>query len=197
MNLITMNIPGQWVEKAQMIRARRDLLYGNIYEEEDTDLRWTGDLGEICFNHWLKRSGVRDAQWHLENAAGQADFTINGVRTDVKTVKRKGPPRLDYTAQITARHKDHPIDQLFFMSYEYPAEKMWFLGGISMAGFIAAAAYYGQGEQVHEHYRVRKGHEIYNARLTILQAPEQWLNGINTMGGRKSPENTGTKIDDA
>lgn len=41
------------------------------------------------FNNWLKRNGVIGLSWYFDNAAGKPDFTINEVRVDVKTVKRK------------------------------------------------------------------------------------------------------------
>lgn len=103
----------EWEQHAQTIRKKRDELYGNIFTEEESDQRWVGDLGEICFNHRLKQNGLTGFEWHLNNATGKPVFTIGQIRIDVKTVKRKVPPRPDYTAQITARHKDHPIDQLF------------------------------------------------------------------------------------
>jgi len=168
-------IPATWEEKAQSIRQKRDAQYGNIFQVEDSDLRWVGDLGEIWFNDWLKHNQIPDVRWHLDNAAGKPDFTIQGVRVDVKTVKRKVAPRPGYTAQITARHKDHPIDELFFLSYEYQEKRLWLLGGITMAGFLATATYYGEGEAVHENYIIRKGHEIYNASIEILTTPDDWL----------------------
>jgi hypothetical protein len=168
-------IPAAWEKKAQDIRANRDKLYKNIFVEEETDLRWVGDLGEIYFNHWLKENNISGVHWHLDNAAGKPDFTINKMKIDVKTVKRKVPPHSTYTAQITARHKNHCIDELFFLSYQFEVKKLWILGGINMNRFIQSATYYGEGDQVHSHYTIRKGHEIYNAPITILQSPNEWL----------------------
>jgi hypothetical protein len=168
-------VPLAWEEKAQHIRKERDTLYGNIFIEEDSDLRWVGDLGEICFNDWLKNNGFAGFQWHLDNAAGKPDFTVGTTRIDVKTVKRKVAPRPEYTAQITARHKDHPIDELFFLSYEFQQKKLWLLGGISMAAFLEQATYYGEWDKVHDNYIIRQGHEIHNAPISILTAPDEWL----------------------
>lgn len=33
------------IERARAMRAERDQIYRNIYEELDTDLRWVGELG--------------------------------------------------------------------------------------------------------------------------------------------------------
>jgi hypothetical protein len=169
------DVPAYWEEKAKRIREKRDTQYGNIFPEEDSDLRWVGDLGEIWFNNWLKQHEISNFRWHLDNAAGKPDFTINNVRIDVKTVKRKVPPKPGYTAQITARHKDHPIDELFFLSYEFEVKRLWLLGGISMQAFLASATYYGEGDAVHENYTIRQGHEIYNAEIGILTPPGDWL----------------------
>jgi hypothetical protein len=169
------DISSNWEEKADKIRVERDEKYGNIFVEEKSDLRWVGDLGEIWFNDWLKRNGVTGFQWHLDNAAGKPDFTIGNTRIDVKTVKRQVAPRPDYTAQITARHKDHPIDELFFLSYEFQQKRLWLLGGTSMTAFLEQATYYGEGDKVHDNYIIRKGHEIYNAPISILIPPDEWL----------------------
>jgi hypothetical protein len=100
-----------------------------------------GDLGEIWFNSWIKGCGISDFKWHKDNAAGKSDFTINDIRIDIKTVKRKVPPQPSYTAQITSRHQPHPIDDLFFMSYEYKIRRLWFLGGIKLQDFVAKAKF--------------------------------------------------------
>ena len=164
--------------KAQEIRKKRDEQYGNIFEEVDSDLRWVGDLGEICFNKWIKDNGLINFQWHLDNAAGKPDFTINKKRIDIKTVKRKVPPNVNYTAQITAKHKYSPVDELFFCSYEFTKKVMWFLGGISKMEFIEKAIYYKAGEKVHQNYTIRNGHEIYNSEIKILKEPNEWLKSI-------------------
>jgi hypothetical protein len=172
---ISFMVPLKWEEEAKRIREKRDALYGNIYQEEDTDERWVGDLGEICFYYWLKESGITDFEWHINNAAGKPDFTIHHNKVDIKTVKRRVPPQPHYTAQITARHKDHPIDELFFATYELEIKRLWFLGGISMQEFIKCARYYKEGEKVHEHYTIRPGHEIYNAAISLFTPPLTWL----------------------
>jgi hypothetical protein len=76
-----------------------------------------GDLGEMVFNNWFKYRGIEGYQWILEGATGSPDFvTALNIRIGVKTVKRAVPPRIDYTAQITAQHAHEPIEQFFFMS---------------------------------------------------------------------------------
>lgn len=183
MDWIEIEITDAMIEKAKKIREMRDKIYGNIFKEEKTDLRWCGDLGEICFNNWLKRNGVFGFHWILENAAGKGDFCVNNNNIDIKTVKRKSKPLKSYTAQITAQHKNTPVDHLFFMCYEYDASKnnngkMWLLGGCFKNYFIENSKYYGAGEYVHSNYQIREGHEIYNASFDILTEPQKWLNKI-------------------
>lgn len=56
-------------------------------------------------------------EWVVDDAAGRPDVvTALNIRIGVKTVKRQVPPREGYTAQITARHAEEPIDQYFFMT---------------------------------------------------------------------------------
>lgn len=135
-----------------------------------------GDLGEMVFNSWLKHEGIQGLAWVLDDAAGQPDFvTTLNIRIGVKTVKRKVPPREDYTAQITARHAEEPIDQFFFMTYEIKKRCMWLLGGINRECFLQEARYYGAGEWVHANYQIRQGNEIYNIELAKLVLPKAWI----------------------
>jgi hypothetical protein len=178
MSFLYVDVTAKQISKAKDIRKKRDQQYGNIYQEVDSDLRWVGDLGEICLNKWLKNKGWAEYSWHIDNTAGKPDFTINGIRIDVKTVKRKVPPRMNYTAQITARHKNSPVDELFFFSYEFQIKRLWFLGGIKKKDFLDKADYYKAGDNVHANYVIREGHEIYNAPIDILLKPEDWINQL-------------------
>jgi hypothetical protein len=173
---ISVSINPQHEARAREIRHARDKQYGNIFAEEDGDERWVGDLGEMAFNSWLKHAGVPDARWIMDNAAGQPDFILPpDVPVGVKTVKRKVAPRLDYTAQITARHALEPISHFFFLTYEFQRRRMWLLGGIDRSRFLEEARYHGAGDQVHANYRIREGHEIYNIEIAKLTRPEAWL----------------------
>ena len=96
----------------------------------------------------------------------------SGLRIGVKTVKRKVAVREDFTAQITARHAQEPIDQFFFMSYEFRRRRMWLLGGIDRDSFLRQARYHRAGEWVHGNYQVRPGHEIYNIGIDRLVVPD-------------------------
>lgn len=171
----TLKVPDSLIGAAQEMRARRDQKYGNIFQEEDTDLRWVGDLGEMCMFFWLAERIPGQGKWIRENAAGKADFLIRGKSVGMKTVKRKVPFRLDYTAQITAQHAEEPVDAFFFASFEVPQQRLWLLGGISRDQFLRDARYYAAGEQVHPNYTIREGHEIYNIEARKLIAPERWL----------------------
>ena len=173
---ISLLIAPKYEERAKQMRADRDIQYGNIYREAATDERWVGDLGEIAFNSWFKKKGIQDFKWVLDDAAGQPDFvTALKVGIGVKTVKRKVPPREDYTAQITARHTSEPIDQFFFMTYEIAERRMWLLGGIDKERFVREARHYRAGEWVHSNYQVRQGHEIYNIEIAKLTPPNDWI----------------------
>lgn len=65
MPFLYFNITAEKEQEAQEIRKKRDLQYGNIYQEVDSDLRWVGDLGEICFNDWLNENNIQNFTWHL------------------------------------------------------------------------------------------------------------------------------------
>ncbi|QXI37521.1 hypothetical protein [Pseudomonas xantholysinigenes] len=162
--------------RAKQMRAERDRQYGNIYTEVATDERWVGDLGEMVFNSWFKHEGIQSFRWILDDAAGQPDFVTGlNIRVGVKTVKRKVPPRNDYTAQITARHAEEPIDHYFFMTYEIAERRMWLLGGIGRERFLEESRYYSAGEWVHPNYQIRRGHEIYNIEISKLNPPKDWI----------------------
>lgn len=173
---VSVEVLEKYEVRAKAIRAERDRLYGNIYAESDTDQRWVGDLGEMVFNSWLKHQGIKGFNWILDAAAGKPDFiTALNIRIGVKAVKRKVPPRMDYTAQITAQHAHEPIDHYFFMTYEINERRMWLLGGIDRERFLREARYYAAGEWVHPNYQIRPGHEIYNIEIEKLEKPLEWL----------------------
>ena len=58
------------------MRAERDRVYGNIYQDEEGDRRWVGDVGEICMADWLSQQPGLLYDWILEDAAGRPDFVI-------------------------------------------------------------------------------------------------------------------------
>lgn len=173
---ISLLIAQRYEERAKQMRVERDRKYGNIYREATTDARWVGDLGEIVFKSWLKHEHIQKFEWVLDDTAGKPDFVMaKGTRIGVKTVKRQGPPLDHYTAQITARHADEPIDQFFFMSYEIPKRLMWMLGGIEKKQFLDKSTYYKSGEKVHGNYPIRDGHAIFNTEIKNLIRPKVWI----------------------
>jgi len=175
---ILLPVTDEIIREARAIRARRDRLYPNIYEEEETDLRWVGEVGEICLFHWLRARAPGAGTWLRRRAAGKPDFLIRNHGVGLKTVKRQVPFRASYTAQITARHAAEPVDHFFFASYEVPRQRLWFLGGTTRADFLENARYHGPRQQVHSHYVVREGHEIYNIEARYLTPPETWLSQL-------------------
>tara|TARA_Y100001963_G_scaffold157678_1_gene254586 strand:+ start:3339 stop:3932 length:594 start_codon:yes stop_codon:yes gene_type:complete len=174
---IRLPIDPQLEDVAQDFRKERDEIYGNIYEEKDTDSRWVGDLGEWVFNSFLGASGINGSQWLKDqDAAGKADFILPGdFSLGVKTVKRKVTPKPSYTAQITAKHAKEPVHGYFFLCYDFVQRSMWLLGGISKEKFLRYAKYYGPGDKVHDNYTIRPGHEIYNIELKHLTPPQRFL----------------------
>lgn len=175
MSFVIGDVSQEFIDEAIRIREERDKRYGNIYREEHSDLRWVGEVGELCFYGWAQRNTTLPVKWILEEVAGNADFLIGDVSIGMKTVKRNVPIREGYTAQITAKHAEEPVDHFFFASYEVPRNQLWLLGGIAKADFIQGAKYYGAGAKVHANYVIREGHEIYNIEISKLTPPLLWI----------------------
>ncbi len=176
---LSVPVPLHFEQIAQEIRRERDARFGNIFQVESTDQRWTGDLGEMVFKSWLRHNGVEGFQWITDEVSGQPDFILpRGERIDIKTVKRKGAPQPHYTAGMTTKHMLEPLDGFFFMTYELAAKRMWLLGGISREAFAARSRHYKAGESVHENYIIRPGHEINNIAMSALETPKQWLRSL-------------------
>ncbi|WP_228810732.1 hypothetical protein [Nocardia otitidiscaviarum] len=180
MDFIVGDVPEEFINQAIRMREERDRLYGNIFTEKSSDLRWVGEIGEICFDKWARLNTTLPVEWILEEAAGKADFIIGDSSIGVKTVKRSVPARTGYTAQITAKHAMEPVEYFFFTSYEVPCKRLWLLGGIAKDIFMQNATYYGAGSKVHRDYTVREGHEIYNIEISKLTPPRLW---ISSLGG--------------
>lgn len=175
LQLISTTVEAASIDRAKAIRARRDAIYRNIYPEHDTDARWVGDLAEICVDEWLEAEHIPREWLAGDKAAGLHDFMVAGWRMDIKAVKRKVVVREDYTAQVTAKHADEPVDGYLFATWHTETNNMWLLGAIGRQRFRQAATYHGAGSKVHENYTVREGHEIYNVPIRELTSPANWL----------------------
>lgn len=167
-DIITRDVSSDQILLAKEIRSERDRLYKNIYEEESSDMRWVGDLGEIVVNDLLRMCRPNETEWHLDDVVNKPDFTFCGITLDVKTVKRKVPIKTSYTAQITAKHANTPVQYLVFTSYEFTKNKMHILGAIEKSQFLRIADYFGEGDNVHENYKIRKGHEIFSMKISDM-----------------------------
>lgn len=167
--------------RAKEIRSTRDARYPNLFKEAATDARWVGDVGELVLLEWLVSNQVENVRWLTEDAAGKADFVSTaGITIGAKTVKRKHAPKIDYTAQISARHVAEPSDWFVFMNYSLSGQTLWILGAIESHRFMREARYYGPGDKVHADYEIRPGHEIYNLPLQRLITPTHWLDWLRT-----------------
>lgn len=170
-------------QQALAIRERRDREFDNIYAVADTDLRWVGEVGELLFYQWLQGVAQGAGRWLRRAPAGKPDFIVHGHRVGLKTVKRKVPFAPEYTAQITARHVTENVDHFVFASYQSPTRKLWLVGGIPRDEFRERARYHAAGDRVHEHYTVRRGHEIYNVDSCHLTPPLRWLERLAASPG--------------
>lgn len=173
---IEIDIAEEEIEFAKRMRSRRDRQFGNVFRSRKTDERWVGEVGEMILHRWLLAQGL-SVEWLINNAAGRPDLEIEGgIRVGVKTVKRNGAPRPYYTAQITARHAEEPVDFFVFLSYDLPRKRMYVLGFISKESFLERAKFYGPGDKVHENYTIRPGHSIYNIEINQLTSALDWIN---------------------
>ena len=161
-DIVTFSVPDEVINEAMQMRAKRDAIYGNIYQESSTDMRYVGDLGEIVINRAFTMCKPESTIWHNQlDAAGDHDFDFCSLPIEVKTVKRKVPLRLHYKAQITARHMSKSADWLIFTCYEFPRKLLHIKGVMHINDFKEKAEYFKAGDQVHENYTIREGHEIY------------------------------------
>lgn len=176
---VTLTTPKHLEHEAKVLRAARDARYPNLFSQKSTDARWIGDLAERMLRDWMWTQTLRDVEWLTEDAAGKADFVIDAsISIGAKTVKRQAAPKLDYTAQVSARHAKEPSDWFFFMNYCLASRQLWLLGAIEAERFLSEANYYGPGDKVHDNYTIREGHEIYNLALTQLVTPAHWARTI-------------------
>lgn len=176
---ISLPVDDEVVAYAKRIREDRDKLYGNIYEEADTDMRHVGEIGEFCFDHFVSSYGTGLNKWIVDGkVTNEADFVFAGKRIGIKTVKRKVDMRMSYGAQITAKHKNEPVDYYFFCCYETHTRQLVLLGGIAKSTFMEGAQHYREGEQVHASYRIREKHGIYSIGADKLMKPEVFVGNL-------------------
>lgn len=167
-DIITMDVSDCVIQQAQAIRAERDKIYGNIFPEISTDMRWAGEIGEIISNKFLSYISKENTEWILDDVTSRGDFNFFGLEVDIKTVKRKVPIRPWYQAQITPRHASKPVDYLLFTCYEFPVKKLHLLGVMSRDEFLSKAHHYKVGDFVHKDYEIREGREIYSMVISEM-----------------------------
>lgn len=175
---VTREVTDSHIAKAISMRESRDLLYGNIYSEKETDLRWVGDLGEIIVNELLCMCSENYTVWHTDNVIGKPDFTFFDVDIDVKTVKRKVSVNPAYGAQISAKHKNMKAEYIVFGCYELNKRLFHVLCAIRKNDFMRDAIYYGSGDVVHSNYTIRQGHEIYSMSISAMIPFREFIRDI-------------------
>jgi hypothetical protein len=176
---ISSPVEGEVIEYAISIRKDRDSKLRNIFQEEGTDMRHVGEVGELAFGHYLNQYRADLTKWLVDGkVTNQPDFIFAGKKIGVKTVKRKVDMRMDYLAQITARHKDEPVDFLFFCCFETHTKELVLLGGISKQKFLQNGKHWKAGEFVHPNYQIRKGHEIISICVDQLIQPDKFIMGL-------------------
>ena len=167
------------IERAIEIRRSRDKLYKNIFQEKKSDMRHVGEIGEFCFDHFLESYGTGLSKWIVDGkVTNEADFIFANQRIGVKTVKRTVDMKMSYGAQITAKHKDEPVDYYFFCCYEVHRKRMILLGGIAKSDFLRQAQHYKAGDVMHHSYKIREKHGIYNISVDKLMSPEDFVGSI-------------------
>lgn len=174
-DIVTFSVSDSDIQLAKSLRRQRDQIYGNIYEERPTDLRWVGEIGEIVVHRALMMMDMNETTWFTKEAAGKSDFEFRGDSIDVKTVKRKVPMQMHYEAQITRSHTKTPCDTLLFTCYEYPRQLLHVLGTMSKDEFLDTAKLYRAGDSVHKHYTIREGHEILSVYVKQMTPFRDYL----------------------
>lgn len=191
---VVVDVPPSWEQMAREWRASRDVEFNNfnVFDTADSDERWVGELGEMVFDWWLRTNSRLDVEWIRDSPAGKPDFIASGWRIGAKTVKRKVPFQVEYCGQVSKRHfTEEPSDAYFFMSYQMEewdwrsktatrAYRMWLVGGCSHARFEKHAIF-TEGPAVdpcNEHYRIRRGHSVYNCKEQYFTVPNEFVDWI-------------------
>ena len=180
-----MSVPREWVrieatEKmidfAKKLREQRDTECAhNVFERQDSDWPWVGELGECAVQKWIREHGTPH-QWLRVKPIGQPDFNICGETVDVKCSKRKDAFKPHYEVGITGHHADaHHAETLLFSGFEIPTNTIVILGVMAHDDFLAGARYFGPGEEVHPNFTVREGSNLYNVHIAQLSPPLRWL----------------------
>lgn len=177
-DIITINVSESTIQKAKEIREERDKKYGNIFPEEESDMRWVGEIGEIVTNSLLSHISKEHTNWILDDVTSRGDFSFFNLEIDVKTVKRRVPIRPWYKAQISQGHAEKNVDYLLFTCYEYPVKKLHILGAMSKNEFLSKSEHFKEGDFVHKDYQIRKGHEIYAVTISEMTPVMEFIRKI-------------------
>lgn len=180
-----MSVPREWVRieatdemiaYAKRLRDRRDKeCPHNVFERQESDWPWVGELGESAVWKWLTKHGTPH-KWLRVKPLGKPDFTICGETVDVKCSKRKDPIKPHYEVGITGHNAEaQHAETLLFSCYEIPTNTVVIVGVIAHDDFLAGARYFGPGDQVHPGFTIREGSNLYNVHIAQLAPPLRWL----------------------
>ena len=169
-SFITLQASDADVQNAISIRESRDQLYKNIYEEQDSDERWVGDLGEILFDRLMEEQGFVYNWYNQLEAAKLPDFSIFGFDSDLKVNKRQAlimPHQVHYGCQISAEQAPYCTSRMFiFGNYCIEKKTLQILGAISKQRFMQIAVLRKKGEWVTPKYQLK--HDILDVTVKDL-----------------------------
>lgn len=179
------NVTDRDIRRAHNMRAQRDGLLTTermIFTPPVGDVRWIGELGELIFDYWLRDFDVaaHEYRWIMNGTdiLTAPDFIVHGVRISIKTVQRVTVPRAEWTCSLAEKHMKQQADEIFWLNYDVPKQRMCLLGGIAKSAFVAAATHHKAGERIHAHYVVHS--PIWSIAISRLTPPREWLRAILT-----------------
>lgn len=152
------------VEQAEARRFFKDQQLGlNKFESQQ---RWMGYLGELAFREYLIQAGIEYEHHNTDSNKDLYDFTVSGVKIDVKTTVRRRHPTLEDHAVVPLEQINNSYDALVFVSYDPTKGWAYLLGKISKDRFKKESILLARGERdpeegfmaIHSCYRIKAKH---------------------------------------
>lgn len=137
------------INVAKLERFAKDTHHPNLFEQEEGNDRWVGDLAEAAFAHWLRAWGVPFA--HNGGVDQRPDFIVAGMGVGMKCRTVTTTMHTHYVVNVPDEHMRREVGErtFFFAAYEERPNRLLLLGCMSRERFRAEATRVAAGSEMH------------------------------------------------
>jgi hypothetical protein len=145
-----------------------------------SERRYQGFVAERAFDTWLEHEQMSRV-WNGQTDP-KPDFELGLIGVGVKCCGSMRRWRPQLVVNVYERHREHPLQELFFVGFEHPGAvkrdgpTVVLLGGLPAEAYFARATFVRAGGQLNP--RVIAENDVWNLQTSELQPPDEWLGRV-------------------